>query len=105
MIMGGGNRQTAAFRNDNRSRGAEHNPMLWFYRRDEELITIETRVDEATHEYVLIMQTADNQKTEERFKNLVAFKDRLLAAERRLAGERWTQAGPPVLLLDGWPRE
>jgi hypothetical protein len=25
-------------------------PMLWFYRRDEELITVETRFDDATRE-------------------------------------------------------
>ena len=78
--------------------------MLWFYRRDEELITVETRFDDATREYVLIMQTDDHKKTEERFKDVVTFKDRLLIAEKKLAGERWTQAGPPVLLLDGWPR-
>ena len=78
--------------------------MLWFYRRDEDLITVETRFDEATREYVLIMQTDDDKKTEERFKDVVTFKDRLLTAEKKLAGERWTQSGPPVLLLDGWPR-
>jgi hypothetical protein len=50
------------------------------------------------------MQTDDHKKTEERFKDVVTFKDRLLIAEKKLAGERWTQAGPPVLLLDGWPR-
>jgi len=78
--------------------------MLWFYRRDEELITVETRFDDATREYVLITQTDDHKKTEERFKDLAAFKDRLLSAEQKLTNERWSQAGPPVLLLDGWPR-
>jgi hypothetical protein len=100
----GGKRQTAACRNDNRSPVAERNPMLWFYRREEELVTVETRFDESTREYVLIMQTDDNKKTEERFKDLATFKDRLLRAEEKLAHERWKQAGPPVLLLDGWPR-
>jgi hypothetical protein len=78
--------------------------MLWFYRRDAELITLETRFDDATSEYVLITQSDDHKRSEERFKDLVAFKDRLLAAEQELARERFRQAGPPVLLLDGWPR-
>ena len=78
--------------------------MLWFYRRDEDLITVETRFDEATSEYVLIMQTADHDQTIERFKDLRAFQDRLVRAEEQLAQDRWKQAGAPVFLLDGWPR-
>jgi hypothetical protein len=77
--------------------------MLWFYRRDDELITVETRFDSATREYLLVMQTADHQQTVERFKDLAAFKERLHRAEEKLAIERWTQAGAPVVLLDGWP--
>ena len=57
--------------------------MLWFYRRDEDLITVETRFDEATSEYVLIMQTADHDQTIERFKDLRAFQDRLVRAEEQ----------------------
>jgi hypothetical protein len=79
--------------------------MLWFYRRGDDLITVETRFDNATREYLLVMQTADHQQTVERFDNLAAFKDRLLRAEEKLAKERWAQAGPPVLLPDGWPTE
>ena len=77
--------------------------MLWFYRRGDELITVETRFDNATGEYLLVMQTADHQQTVERFKDLSQFKERLLRAEEKLASERWAQAGSPVLLPDGWP--
>ena len=79
--------------------------MLWFYRRDDELITVETRVDNTTREYILVMQTADHQQTIERFKDLTAFNERLLQAEQKLARDRWSQSGPPVVLLDGWPSE
>jgi hypothetical protein len=79
--------------------------MLWFYRRDDELITVETRFDNESREYLLILQTADHQQTVQRFKDLEAFKERLLRAEEKLATERWLQAGPPIIMLDGWPTE
>ena len=78
--------------------------MLWFYQRDEELITVETRFDETTREYLFVVQTADHETRIERFKDLRAFEERLVREEKRLAGERWKQVGPPIFLRDGWPR-
>jgi len=78
--------------------------MLWFYQRDQELITVETRFDEATGEYLLVMQTANHEQQIERFKDLQAFEKRLVIAERTLATERWKQVGPPIFLRDGWPK-
>ena len=78
--------------------------MLWFYQRDKELITVETRFDEATGEYLLVMQTADGETKIERFKDLRAFENRLVREEKKLASERWKQVGPPIFLRDGWPR-
>ena len=78
--------------------------MLWFYQRGDEVITVETRVDRTTGEYLLITQTADHDQKTERFKDVAEFQMRLVEAERQLAADRWTQAGPPVFLLDGWPK-
>src|SRR5438128_9813486 len=76
--------------------GSQESLMLWFYQREKELITVETRFDEATGEYLLVTQTADHQSQIERFKDLRAFEERLVSAEKKLAAERWTQVGPPI---------
>jgi len=77
--------------------------MLWFYRRDKEIITVETRYDNAAREYLLLVQTVDGGQQTERFADVAAFQARLTSAERQLAEGGWQQAGPPIFLPDGWP--
>ena len=43
----------------------------------------------------------ENESTE-RFGDSVAFGERIDALQRELPRDRWTPAGPPLLLKDGW---
>ena len=76
--------------------------MIWLFERGQEALRIETRVDAITGEYVAAVLWANGQSEEERFRSEEAFKARLLALERQLANEHWTQIGGPTILADGW---
>ena len=76
--------------------------MIWLFERGEEALRIETRVDSVTGDFVATVLWASGQSKEERFRDEHAFKARLLALERQLADEHWTQIGGPTLLDDGW---
>lgn len=77
--------------------------MLWFYSRDEEALRVETRYDNRTAEYVLIVHWSDGRQQEERFTIGSHFRERLVELEIQLAAERWARGGPPAILRDGWP--
>ena len=76
--------------------------MIWIFERGKEVLRIETRVDATSGDFVAVVFWADGQKKEERFRTEEAFKVRLLALERQLADEHWTQIGGPTVLEDGW---
>ena len=76
--------------------------MIWLFERGEEALRIETRVDTVTGDFVATVLWASGLSKEERFRDEHAFKARLLALERQLADEHWTQIGGPTLLKDGW---
>jgi hypothetical protein len=76
--------------------------MIWIYERGQEALRIETRVDTTTGDFVAVVVWADGQKQEERFRTETAFRTRLLALERQLADEHWTQIGGPTVLEEGW---
>jgi hypothetical protein len=78
--------------------------MVWFFERDDEHIRIVTAFDNDTAEYLLRQEHVDGSEIAERFHHVEAFRERLHVLQRELAAERWTQAGPPVLLREGWPR-
>jgi hypothetical protein len=77
-------------------------PMIWLYEKDNQSLRIETRYDNRTLQYVLILQKPDGSETE-RFEKLEDFRQRLLALERSLQSAEWHRSGPPVLDPDGWP--
>ena len=76
--------------------------MIWIFERGQEALRIETRVDNVTGDFIATVLWADGQSKEERFRAADAFRARLLALERQLAAEHWTQIGGPTLLEDGW---
>jgi hypothetical protein len=76
--------------------------MLWFYRRSDGDLRIETRFDSATSEYVLEVAWPMRPTVTERFPTSVAFEARLLALERELDKEEWRQVGSPEVLPHGW---
>jgi hypothetical protein len=76
--------------------------MIWLFERGQEVLRIETRVDSATGDFVATVLWADGQSKEERFRGEDAFRARLLALERQLADEHWTQIGGPTVLTEAW---
>lgn len=76
--------------------------MIWFFTRDSDRLTAETRFDNATGAYVLRLTWADGRTQTESFPNTSTFQQRLDALKEHLKAERWLQDGPPMLLRDGW---
>lgn len=76
--------------------------MVWFYKRSNEDLRVETRFDSVTSEYVLEVAWPGRPAITERFRNTAAFETRVLALERELDEEHWQQAGSPEILPHGW---
>jgi hypothetical protein len=76
--------------------------MLWFYSRETDVLRVETRFDNRTAEFVLIVHWPEG-KQERRFRTVPRFRKSLVQLERQLALARWGRHGPPKILLDGWP--
>ena len=75
--------------------------MIWmFERKPDEILRIETRYENDTAEFVLIMHLPSGPHIE-RFKDTLAFRLRLEGLEARLTADQWTQKGS-VFLRDGW---
>jgi hypothetical protein len=78
--------------------------MVWFWKRDNEELRVETRYDNATQEFIVTLQFGNGATQSERFARRSAFEARLIALERDLGAERWASTGPPQFLPDGFPR-
>ena len=76
--------------------------MIWLFERGDEIVRLETRVDNATGEYVAVIAWAESPPVTERFRGYEAFHGRMLELEGQLAADHWTQIGPPTIKLDGW---
>ena len=76
--------------------------MVWFYKRSDGDLRIETRFDSITTEYVLEVAWPGRPTMSERFSDTEAFETRVLALERQLDAERWEQVGSPEILPHGW---
>jgi hypothetical protein len=77
--------------------------MIWFYTRGPVSLSLETRYDNATAEYVATVFHADGHRQTERFGQREALRQWLLMLEEKLASEQWAPDGPPHILPDGWP--
>jgi hypothetical protein len=78
-------------------------PVLWFYADGRQTIRIETRYDNSSSEYVLVVHWSVNHRQEERFATATLFRQRLIEIETQVDAEGWRKQGPPLLLPDGWP--
>lgn len=76
--------------------------MVWFYKRSDQALRIETRFDAATNEYVLEVEWPGRPVLTERVSGTGAFETRVLALERQLDDEHWEQVGRPEILPHGW---
>ncbi len=77
--------------------------MLWFYTRDQQSLTVETRYDNDTCEYVATVMGATGVPQSTRFASSEEFRTWLLALERNLTSQSWRPEGSPHILPDGWP--
>jgi hypothetical protein len=77
--------------------------MLWFYSQDNLTLRIETRYDNRTAEYVLVVHWSADHCQEERFATAVLFRKRVLELERQIGTDGWRKDGPPMILSTGWP--
>jgi hypothetical protein len=77
--------------------------MVWLWSRDKESLKLETRYDNETGEFVMVLAWSDGRRQTERFSDLAAFRARLVQMEHVLEAERWWNTGPPIILPDGWP--
>jgi hypothetical protein len=76
--------------------------MIWLFERGDEVLRLETRVDNASGEYVLVSTWSDSATRIERFRDHGEYQARILALEAQLAADRWMQVGSPQILSDGW---
>jgi len=77
--------------------------VLWFYSQDSQTIRIETRYDNRTAEYVLVVHWSVDYRQEERFATPILFRRRLAEFGTQINADGWRQDGSPVILPDGWP--
>jgi hypothetical protein len=77
--------------------------MLWFFERSDEQIEVETRFDNATREYVVIVRRPDHPEEASRFADSESLRLRLAELTHELEEDDWLTSGPPVILPDGWP--
>ena len=79
--------------------------MLWFFEHNNESLRLETRYDNGTSEFEVVVQWPDGRRQTERLADLAAFRSHLEGFEQRLAADRWSHEGPPLILRTGWPNK
>ncbi len=77
--------------------------MVWFYTRGQQSLTLETRYDNETSEYVALVVNANAQPETKRFQTVHQFRAWLIRFEQELAADQWRQDGPPHFLAEGRP--
>jgi hypothetical protein len=77
--------------------------MVWFYKRDRVSLSLETRYDNETSEYVAVVSHPDGRRETQRFDRRELFRVWLQGFEEQLANDRWAPDGPAHILPDGWP--
>ena len=76
--------------------------MIWTFERNDEVVRLETRIDNITGEYLLVCAWAERSPEMERFRDRAEFEFRIRALEAYLAADQWSQVGDPTILSDGW---
>lgn len=79
--------------------------MLWFFERDDESLRLETRYDNDTSEFVVIVRHPDGREHAERCTDSEEYGAWLETFERNLEHQHWTRRGGPLIMPDGWPNK
>jgi hypothetical protein len=77
--------------------------MVWFWTRANQQLQLDTWYDNDTAEFVVTVHRFDGPEETERFRDIAAFRARLVVLERQLETEHWTHEGPPIIIPDGFP--
>jgi len=75
--------------------------VLWVFQRGDESLRLETRFDNKSAQFILIVHKLNANPEIERFPDAEAFRERLVALETALEADHWKQGGP-IFLHDGW---
>ena len=76
--------------------------MIWMFERGDDSPRLETRYDDDTSEYDLIVHHPDGGHQTERFNGSITFQTRLDTLDKQLNSENRRYVGAPVLLRNGW---
>ena len=76
--------------------------MLWFFDRDNEKVEVETRFDNNTLDYVLVIRWPDGREETERYADSESFSARVIALSEELKSMNWRNTGSPIVLPEGW---
>ena len=76
--------------------------MIWFFERGARSLRIETRYDNDTSEYVVVVHYPDRPESTTRFADEESCRAWLIELESSLEKDQWARHGPPVFLPDGW---
>lgn len=76
--------------------------MVWFYTRDRQSLTLETRYDNTTNEFVAVLTGLAGSPITKRFASSEAFQEWIDTIEHDLTAGKWVANGPPHILPDGW---
>ena len=79
--------------------------MLWFFERDDESLKLETRYDNDTSEFVVIVRHPDGREQTERFTDCDEYGTWLKTFDRNLEHQQRTRHGGPLIMPDGWPNK
>lgn len=75
--------------------------MVWLFERGNEIVRLETLRD-TDGAYVLITRWAEGPPETERYADYGEYEARVIALEKQLTSESWTQLGDPEILPVGW---
>ena len=69
--------------------------MLWCFERDDESLKLESRCDNDTSEFAVIVRHPDGRRRIEWFTD----------GDEDLEHQQWTRRAGPIIMPDGWPNE
>jgi hypothetical protein len=76
--------------------------MVWFFERDAKAAWIETRFDDSTGEYVVIVATVGGPSTVERYSDLSTFDGRIVALQAQFRDDQWRRVTGAGAVEAGW---
>jgi hypothetical protein len=77
--------------------------MVWFFERAEVITRLTTSFENATREYVIVIESPDETVRTERFTTEQAYRARLAEIESELRAQGWAPLRNVALTANGWP--